>query len=511
MNPRTLLAVALTLASPVVHGLAAPRAALAQGNKDTSPAKREIADADYDCKELSRLVGLSGWESAKGRIASIEDQAKSCEGNVAKVKKADPKWNVGPWEKLISDARARAKKAKDGLGSASSTASKADSGPDASKSPASDDIALTKGAVSYLEKKMADPTDLGTDANKLDSAKSALKSVQGGLKRIKAADPKWDVSAWEKIAKDAEARVQKGEQAAAAKGAADSANEHAYSAYAGKLRSVSDGMELLDSVEKKPNEVKIYSKDQIFGNMAKAIAAVGALDKECKDKHYDKLTVIPSFYVKELPAVEGCKRAAKWKELGKKFVEIQARGGAKREASRIEGVLAEVKKGEKIEAADHDRFLHVDDYITRFKADYDKGGQAFDAATDNSWFEPVKTATAAYPAALAEAQKTSRWDKQATISEQGTTASVTKQHQKGGMMDPGQVIKAATWSEWFVDKDVWNQPVSRSRDVVVLVKITGEAWCRIYARTAGSTFNHGAWAPTEVYGGESKFRISACK
>jgi hypothetical protein len=509
MKPRTLLAVALTLASPVVHGFTAPRTAQAQGNKDASPAKREIADADYDCKELSRLVGLSGWESQKSRIASVEDQAKSCEGNVAKVKKADPKWNVGTWEKLISDARARAKKAKDGLGSAAPA--KADTGPDASKSPASDDIALTKGAVSYLEKKMADPTDLGTDAGKLDTAKSALKSVQGGLKRIKAADPKWDVSAWEKIAKDAEVRVQKGEQAVSAKGAADSANEHAYSAYAGKLHSVSDGMELLDTLEKKPNEVKIYSKDQIFGNMAKSIAAVGDLDKECKDKHYDKLTVIPSFYVKEIPAVEGCKRAAKWKELGKKFVEIQARGGAKREATRIEGVLADVKKGEKIEAADHERFFHIDDYLTRFKADYDKGGQAFDVVTDVAWYEPIKTATAAYPAALAEAQKTFRWDKQATIVEQGTTATVTKQHQKGGMMDPGQVIKTGSWSEWFVDKDVWNQPVSRSRDVVVLVKITGEAWCRIYARTAGSTFNHGAWAPSEVSGGESKFRISACK
>lgn len=509
MKPRTLLAVALTLASPVVHGLVAPRAAQAQGNKDTSPAKREIADADYDCKELSRQVGLSGWESAKNRIASIEDQAKSCEGNVAKVKKADPKWNVGPWEKLISDARARTKKATEGLGSAAPA--KADTGPDASKSPASNDIALTKGAVSYLEKKMADTTDLGTDAGKLDSAKSALTSVQGGLKRIKAADPKWDVSAWEKIAKDAEARVKKGEQAASAKGAADSENEHAYSAYVAKLSSVRDGMELLEAIEKKPNDVKIYGKDQIFGNMAKNLAEVSALDKECKDKRYDKLTVIPSFYVKELPAAEGCKRAAKWKELGKKFVEIQARGGAKREASRIEGVLAEVKKGEKIEAADHERFLHVDDYLGRFKTDYDKGGQAFDAVTDLSWFAPVKAATAAYPAALAEAQKTSRWDKQATIVEQGTTAAATKQHQKGGMMDPGQVIKAATWSDWFVEKDVWKTPVSRSRDVVVLVKITGEEWCRLYARTAGSTFNHGAWAPTSVYGGESKFRISACK
>jgi len=41
MKSRTLLALALTLASPVALGLAAPRAAHADAAKDASPAKRE--------------------------------------------------------------------------------------------------------------------------------------------------------------------------------------------------------------------------------------------------------------------------------------------------------------------------------------------------------------------------------------------------------------------------------------------------------------------------------------
>jgi hypothetical protein len=507
MTPRTLLALALTLASPVALGLVTPRAAHADA-KDSSPAKREIADADYDCKELTRQVGLSGWESEKNRIGSIEDQAKSCEENVARVKKADPKWNVSTWDKLIADSRARAKKARDGLGSA---APKKDSGPDASKSPASDDIVMTRGAVGFLEKKMADPTDVGADPAKLDSLKSALISVQGGLKRIKSADPKWDLSAWEKIAKDAEARLSKGQQAADSKGAADLANEHAYRDYVWKLSSVQDGMALLADLEKKPNDVKIYSKDQIFGNMAKNLAAVEALDKDCKARHFDKLTVIPPSYVKELPAGEGCKRAAKWKDLGKKFVELQARGGAKKEVSRIEGVIAGVKKGSSIESADHARFLGIDDYLGNFKKDYDKGGQAFGVTTDLAWLDVIKAAAGAYPAALAEAQKTSRWDKSATYVDQGTSSSVAKQHQKGGMMSEGQVIKAAASYDWSVEKDVWNVPVSRSRGVLVLVKIKGEDWCRLYDRTSGASFNQGSWSAAGVGGGESTFRISACK
>ncbi|MFO0755780.1 MAG: hypothetical protein U0359_04785 [Byssovorax sp.] len=383
--------------------------------------------------------------------------------------------------------------------------------PDPSKSPASDDIALTQGAVSYLQKKMADTTDVGTDAGKLDSLKTALQSVQGGLKRIKAADPKWDVSAWEKIAADADARVKKGESAAAAKGASDLANEHAYRDYVWKLSSVKDGMDLLADLEKKPDAVKIYDKNQIFGNMAKSLAAVEALDKDCKEKHFDKLTVIPPSYVREIPAAEGCKRAAKWKELGKKFVELEARGGAKREAGRVANVLAVVKNGDPIEAADHERFLHVDDYLGRFKGDYDKGAQAFGLTTDVAWYGDIKAAAAGYPAALAEAAKTSRWDKQATQVDGGTSAAVTKQHQKGGMMSPGQVIKVAAWDGWAVEKDAWNVPVSRSRGVVVMVKITGETYCRVYSRTAGASFSGGAWSATGVDGGESSFRISACK
>jgi hypothetical protein len=269
-------------------------------------------------------------------------------------------------------------------------------------------------------------------------------------------------------------------------------------------------MALLADLEKKPNDVKIYSKDQIFGNMAKNLAAVEALDKDCQAKHFDKLTVIPPSYVKEIHADVGCKRAARWKELGKKFVELQARGGAKREAGRVADVLASVKKGETIEAADHERFLGIDAYLGRFKADYDKGGAAFGVTTDLAWFDAVKTAASAYPATLVEAAKTSRWDKSATFLDQGTSSSAAKQHQKGGMMPEGQVIKIASYQDWSVEKDVWGQPVSRSRGVVELVKIKGEDYCRQYDRTSGASFQ-GGWQTSGVGGGESKFRISACK
>jgi hypothetical protein len=122
----------------------------------------------------------------------------------------------------------------------------------------------------------------------------------------------------------------------------------------------------------------------------------------------------------------------------------------------------------------------------------------------------VKTAAGAYPATLVEAGKTSRWDKSATFMDQGTSSSAAKQHQKGGMMPEGQVIKIASYQDWSVEKDVWDRPVSRSRGVVELVKIKGEDYCRQYDRTSGASFQ-GGWSTAGVGGGESKFRISACK
>ena len=57
---------------------------------------------------------------------------------------------------------------------------------------------------------------------------------------------------------------------------------------------------------------------------------------------------------------------------------------------------------------------------------------------------------------------------------------------------------------------MWNQPVARSRGVVELVKIKGENYCRQYDRTSGASYN-GGWSAAGLGGGESKFKISACK
>lgn len=504
MVRRSLVALSLLLAVPVGAMLVEVPVAHAQ-DKTKSPAQREINDAEYILKDLTRILGISGWENDKNKIANIESAAKDCADAVAKVKKADPKWNVSAYEKTISDAQARAKKAKDTLGSAPAKPA----GPDASKSPASDDIALTNGSVIGLEKKLADKTDWSTDASKLDSAKTALEGVESGLKRIKSKDPKWDVSAWEKLVKDGRARLKTAQDIVEKRDAADKKNEDEYKDYTWKLSAVREGYDLLEKLDSKPADVKIFSKNQVVGNMAKAIAAVDSLDKACKEKKYEKLT-IPGFYKKEVPATKACPIAAKWKALGKKYIELQVKGGVPKEVQFLEGVIAAMKKGESIEANEHNGLVNPDKRIEYYRKDYDEAAKTLGTTTETTWYDPIKTAAAPYAAALKEAEKTSRFDKDAKIPDQGAAAAVAKQHTKGGMMSEGQVIKVNAYSDWSVKKNIVGTPVSRERSVVVMVKIKDESYCRIYYRNAFSPYN-GGWGTTSVGGGESKLKVSACK
>jgi hypothetical protein len=504
LAPR-LVALSLLIAAPAASLLVEPTVARAD-DKSKSPASREISDAEYVLKELDRLTGMSGWESEKNKIENIESQAKDCADYVAKVKKADPKWNVAPWEKKVADARARAKKAKEALGSAPAKPA----GPDSSKSPASDDIALTGGSVIGLEKKMKDTTDWSTDSGKLDSAKTAIEGVESGLKRIKSKDPKWDTSAWDKLVKDARARLKKAQDIVDTKAAADKANEDAYKEYVWKLSPLREGFDLLVKLDKKPGDVEIYSKNQVVGNFAKSIAGVEALDKACKEKHYEKLT-IPGFYKNEPPAADACKVAAKWKELGKKYIELQVKGGVPKHVKYLEGQIAAMKKGDNISAADHKGLLDPAKHIDFYRKEYDDAAKTLGTTTDTAWYEPIKTIAATYPAALQEAEKTSRFDTKAKIPDQAAAAYVAKQHAKGGSMDEGQVIKVNAAFDWDVKRDVFKTPISRSRDVHVMVKIKGETYCRVYFRGEFSPFQNGAFAAPNVSGGESQFRISACK
>ncbi len=379
---------------------------------------------------------------------------------------------------------------------------------DPSKSPAKDDILLTQGQVGSLEKKLADKADWASDAKARESARTSLQSVTAGMKRIRAADPKWDLSAWDALVKSAEARLKKADEAVAAAGAEDAKATEAFSKYRSEQSKVEDTLKLLGQVQGKPAEVPIVS-EQIFQKTVPAIASVAGLVKVCKDTGVAKLPT-PTGY-KGTNAAEGCKLAGSWKELGKTYVLLQAKGGAKAEAERLTKVIERMKKGESIDASRHQDLLDPKKSVERTKKVYVEGAKTFEAAVDDATFEPIVAAAKPYAEALVEAGKVSRWDKAAKLPDAAVAAAIAGDHTKGGGMEVGKLVKHGSFTDWFVEKDVFGVPVRRSRDFKALVQITGETYCRLYGRPFEASFKNGAWSKPYSTGGQATFRISSCK
>jgi len=381
---------------------------------------------------------------------------------------------------------------------------------DASKSPAADDIALGGGAKSHLEKKLADKADWGTDPSARESGKTAIDSLKGAITRVKKKDPKWDLSDWEKLLKQGEDRLAKALATADKAASADKDNHERYKAYVWGKSEVADALTLIGKVQSKPNEVEI-SSDQWFEKNIAAIVKIEKLDKTCKDKK-SATAKAPPEYSKETPnAADGCKLAASYKALGKKYFELQAKGQAKADAARLTTITASVKKGEAVEFNDYRNLADTTAHIARRATNFDKWGKPVEAKTDSKWFDATSKLGTDFTAVLKTASETSRWDATANKVDPGTTALFAANHKAGGDSSEADVIKVAAKLDWSVDKDMFNVPTTRNRTVDVMVKEKGASHCIIYTRSVSAMFKGGAWSKPFSMGALGKLRVSACK
>jgi hypothetical protein len=367
---------------------------------------------------------------------------------------------------------------------------------------------LTQGALRGLEKKLADSADWGTNKDARESARTSIQSVEAGLGRIKKNDPKWNTSDMEKTLKAAKERLKKADdQVQKQEGDAEGWRK-AYREYVDIENKLDGTLKFLDQMQSKPNDVQIDSEQGYRGSVAD-IAAVEQLDNACKAKGFGKLKQHPEY--KTVVAAElGCRLAASWKQLGTKYVEIQVKGGAKREADRLDKAVEKVKRGEPISAQNHGQLLDPKGYIESLKKQYEEPAKAFGAPVDAAWLDAINGVATKYPAALAEAAKTSRWDSTAKIQDGAATALFAAAHGKGGEMPAGKVLKVAAFADWSVDKDAFGTPVSRERDVQVLVQVSGESYCRVYGAVVKASYK-GGWSAPFTMGGGATIRISACK
>lgn len=388
-----------------------------------------------------------------------------------------------------------------------STAALADRDP--KKSPASDHIVLTQGAVSRLEKILADTADWAKDRGARERARTSIQMVEPGLARIRKADPAWDLKAWEKTVAAVKARLAAADAALEKDAAAVKAVDDLRREFLGTATKVREGLELLAALDTKPDSLSINTPNTV-GERLGQIAAVKSLDELCKAKN---LAAVPaeSFKGQYLDPAVGCRLAASHRDLAAKYFELQVRGNVARKVQSIERAIERAKTGDVIDVAEYLDMLKPAPGIDALRSDLNAAGKGFGFAADAASFEPASAAAAGYPAALAEAAKTSRWSAQAKFPDVGITAALAGDFTGKPDSGPkGKVLRAASFTDWMIDKDYLNRPASRTRNVLVIVKIDGEAHCRIYERTLEEKFTNGAWGRPYGPGGYS-FRVSSCK
>lgn len=272
---------------------------------------------------------------------------------------------------------------------------------------------------------------------------------------------------------------------------------------------VGDALELLQAVDTDPDQLAVQTPNAVARVLA-GIAKVKSLDELCKAK---SLATVPAFGGKGTyrdPAV-GCRLAASHRDLAAKYFERQVRQAVAGRLKSFESTINKAKSGDSIDVAKHLDLQKPARAVDELRAAFEKAAADFGFAVEAAWLEPLTAGAVSYAAALAEGAKTSRWDAKATLQDAQITAALAGDHSGApDGLEKGKVLRAAAFADWSVEKDYRNKPVSRSRSVLALVKIDGEAHCRVYMPTFEAQFKNGAWGRPYAKGGAT-FQVSACK
>ena len=111
-----LLPASLLLAVPAATAVFVTSTEAQANDKDKSPAKKQINDLEYELKDVSRLTSMSDFSSKKNAQDMVANKLPSLEKLIADIKKADPKWDVKPYETAIKNAKAAVEAAVERFG-----------------------------------------------------------------------------------------------------------------------------------------------------------------------------------------------------------------------------------------------------------------------------------------------------------------------------------------------------------------------------------------------------------
>jgi hypothetical protein len=390
-------------------------------------------------------------------------------------------------------------------------AAPATAGPDPAKSPASDHIIATKGEVSLLERELK--KDLARDASARRWVGNHVKNITAGIARIRKADPSWDVRAWEQLLQRAQAALATAESAAAGNAAAENQVEDVFRRYrdVATKEDARYALELLAKVVADPSKIAMHT-EQALGSYATNIAALAELDKLCRETGITTMRNAKQYPYTNPPPADACKLAAERLEVGKRYVEHQARAWASHLASGVQASIDAVAKGENIDTARHEQLREPSKLVEHKRASFDKAAAPLGVSADPAAFEPVIDAAKGYAAAISEAAKTSRWQKDWKRTDAAITALVKKEHGKGGTLEEGKVVKIGSPLDWSINRNEFRIITGREYSRMhVLVQIKGESHCRLYTREFAADHDGRKFGKPSSTRGLYTFQFASCK
>ncbi len=474
-------------------------------NKDTSPAKKQINDLEYELKDVSRLTSMSDFSSKKNAQDMVANKLPSLEKLIADIKKADPKWDVKPYETAIKNAKAAVEAAKKG---APPPPPESAGGNNKAGSPAFNDINMVEVEMKSATNKMA---KAGWEKNSDDVRKLGdnLTDLDKRIAAVKKLDPKWDVKPYESFSKDAWTKQKAAQKAV---------DEHFAEIDAdlkrtGKFQSLDDrwgaavaaGFRALD---KKPRTGTMEIEDD-----AKRIAALKGLAEECVKENYEKVQSRFTKEKREKQPVPVCQMAASWQKLGKDYVPLVAAAHVKSLVESQDKAIAEIKKNGFLSPLVLIELSDPAKYATERHAWFTKATEVLGAKVDRSAFSPLEANAQPFKDAVAEAAKKDAFPKDHTTQDPQLAGPLQADAAKQKI----QVLKVrVTGANWGVSKNDIGIPTEKWNVGFAKVKVGTESFCRVIRIEGSATYTGGGtYGKPFIKGGldlaKKSFTVSNCQ
>jgi hypothetical protein len=473
-------------------------------DKDKSPAKKSITDLEYELKELSRLTSLADFATSKNAQNMVGGKIPDVEKLIADIRKADPKWDVKPYETAVKNAKSALDAAKKG---APPPPPESSGGNNKAASPAFNEINMVEVEMKSATNKMA-KSGWETNSDDVRKLKENLVDLDKRIANVKKLDPKWDVKSYESFSKDAWKKQEAAQKAVDAHFAEVDADLKR----SGKWMSIRDRWGLamdagFRALDKKPRAGMMEIEDD-----AKRIVALKGLADECVKENYEKVQAKFAKEKRENQPTPVCQMAAGWQKLGKDYVPVVAAAHVQGLGDAHKKAIEQIKKNGFVDTLVIDDLRDPAKYATERHTRFTTATEVLGAKVDRSVFAPLEANAQPLKDAIAEAAKKDAFPKDQSTQDPQLAGPLQADAAKQKI----QVIKVRTsGANWAISKNDVGIPTEKWNTGFAKVKVGSEAFCRVIRIEGSATYaGGGTYGAPFIKGGlelaRKNFTVSNC-